>query len=310
MNRFAVGVICALLGASLWGFSGACAQFLFAGYAISPLFLTTVRMLGAGAMFLVVLALTHRDRLRAVFRDRDSLQALFLFGSLGLLLSQLTYVISVAYTNAGTATVLQSLAIVFVMLFTCITARKLPGAGEAVALVCAFAASLFIATKGDFGTLNLPLAGLIWGIVNALSVAFYLIQPRKLFERWGSLPVTGLGMLFGGFTMLAVWIVFGAIAPVLGEQAQQLATIPALDTTGWLVLCLLVLVGTFGAFALYIHGVSVVGSMNGGLLGAAEPVSATLFSALWLGTAFLWADWLGLALMVVTILLVSLNPSK
>ena len=309
VNNFATGIVCALAGASLWGFSGACAQFLFAGYSISPLFLTTVRMLGAGAIFLAVLAVTQRDRLRAVFHDRDSLKALFLFGSVGLLLSQLTYVISVAYTNAGTATVLQSLAIVFVMLFTCMTMRRLPHAGEAVALVCAFTASLLIATKGDLGTLSLPLAGLIWGIVNALSVAFYLIQPRKLFEKWGSLPVTGLGMLFGGFTMLAIWLIFGVIAPMFGPQAQALATIPALDTPGWLVLALLVLVGTFGAFALYIHGVSIVGSMNGGLLGAAEPVSASLFSAFWLGTLFTWADWAGLILMVATILLVSLGPS-
>ena len=310
MNRFGVGIACALVGASLWGFSGACAQFLFAGYAISPLFLTTVRMLGAGAVFLVVLVITQRERLRAIARDAESLRALFLFGSVGLLLSQLTYVISVAYTNAGTATVLQSLAIVFVMLFTCLTMRRLPRITEAAALVCAFAASLFIATKGDFGTLNVPAAGLIWGIINALSVAFYLIQPRKLFEKWGSLPVTGLGMLFGGCTMLLIWILFGAVAPAFGPQALALASVPALDGTGWLVLALLVLVGTFSAFALYIHGVSVVGSVNGGLLGAAEPVSATLFSALWLGTAFLWADWLGLALMVVTILLVSANPAK
>ena len=310
MGRFATGVICALVGASLWGFSGACAQFLFAGYSISPLFLTTVRMLGAGAVFLTVLAATQRDKLRAIFRDADSLRGLFLFGSVGLLLSQLTYVISVAYTNAGTATVLQSLAIVFVMLFTCLSTRSLPRAGQALALVCAFAASLLIATKGDLGTLNLPLAGLVWGIVNALSVAFYLIQPRGLFGKWGSLPVTGLGMLFGGFTMLAIWLVFGAVAPAFGQGGQALASVPVLDGRGWLVLALLVLVGTFGAFALYIHGVSVVGSLNGGLLGAAEPVSATLFSALWLGTTFLWADWAGLALMVATILLVSLSPAK
>ena len=308
MSKFATGVICALVGASLWGFSGACAQFLFAGYDISPLFLTTVRMLGAGAVFLVVLAIAQRDKLVAIFHDPDSLKALFMFGSVGLLLSQLTYVISVAYTNAGTATVLQSLAIVFVMIFTCIAMRRAPGKGELVALACAFAASVLIATKGDLGTLNLPIEGLVWGIVNALSVAFYIIQPRRLFAKWGSLPVTGLGMLFGGFVMLAIWIAFGAVAPAIGPGAQALATPPALDTDGVLVLGALVLVGTFAAFALYIHGVSVVGSVNGGLLGAAEPVSATLFSALWLGTSFLWADWLGLALMIVTIVLVSLTP--
>ena len=47
--------------------------------------------------------------------------------------------------------------------------------------------------------------------------------------------------------------------------------------------------------------------MKGSQLGAIEPVSATLFSWLWLGTSFTWADWLGLALMVTTVFLVSLQ---
>ena len=48
-----------------------------------------------------------------------------------------------------------------------------------------------------------------------------------------------------------------------------------------------------------------MGPVAGNMLGAAEPVSATVISALWLGTAFAWADWAGLALMVLTILLIA-----
>ena len=66
-----------------------------------------------------------------------------------------------------------------------------------------------------------------------------------------------------------------------------------------------VLVGTFAAFALYLHGVSVVGSVQGSLLGAVEPVSATLFATLWLGTAFTGADLAGCALMIAMIFLVT-----
>ena len=310
MNRFTKGILCALAGTSCWGFSCACVQFLLQGYTVSPLFLTTVRMLGAGALFIALLAITQRDALMAALRDRATRRGLLAFGGIGLLLSQLTYLISISYTNAGTATVLQSLAIVFVMLFTCVSVRRLPKAGEFLALVCAFGASLLIATKGDLGTLNLPIAGLAWGIVNALSVAFYLVQPRKLLERWGSLLVSGVGMALGGLVMLGIWIIACIAAPALGEQAMQLVAVPTFDLPGILVLALLVFIGSFAAFALYIHGVSIVGSVNGGLLGVAEPVSAMLFSALWLDTAFLWADWVGLALMAATILLVSLSGSK
>ena len=72
MSRFTKGIICALAGASCWGFSGACGQFLIEGYGASPLFLTMVRMLGAGALFLALLAATQRDNLLAALRDREA----------------------------------------------------------------------------------------------------------------------------------------------------------------------------------------------------------------------------------------------
>ena len=81
--------------------------------------------------------------------------------------------------------------------------------------------------------------------------------------------------------------------------------LPALDAAGAGVFAAFVLVGTFAAFALYLHGVSVVGSVQGSLLGAVEPVSATLFATLWLGTAFTGADLAGCALMIAMIFLVT-----
>ena len=79
---------------------------------------------------------------------------------------------------------------------------------------------------------------------------------------------------------------------------------------GMLVLAAIVVVGTLAAFGLYLHGVSIVGSVKGGLLGTTEPASAMVFAALWLGTMFTWADWIGLVLMVAMIFLVTLSGSK
>lgn len=79
---FAFGVFCAVAGAALWGFSGACAQFLFAGYEISALFITVVRMLGAGVLFAIVLVARWRNDLKRLFADRASLARLLVFGSL------------------------------------------------------------------------------------------------------------------------------------------------------------------------------------------------------------------------------------
>lgn len=297
-QRFWQGIVCALAGAALWGFSGACAQYLLTNYDITPSFITAVRMLGAGVLFIAVLGVCRREQLKAMVLDRRTFGRLVVFGAGGLYLCQITYAVVVSYTNAGTATVLQCTGIAFVMLFSFVIGRRIPRAKELVGLVSAMAATWLIATQGDPAALSLPLPGLIWGMANGLSVAFYIMYPKKMFSRWGSLPVTGVGMFLGGVVATAMWFISGlaGTAPLVP---------PSFDVSGVVVLALVVVVGTFAAFALYLHGVAVVGSVKGSLLGAVEPVSATLFSALWLGTVFTGADWVGFALMIAMIFLVT-----
>lgn len=305
---FGFGVACAVLGAALWGFSGACAQFLFAHYEISALFITVVRMLGAGVLFGIVLLATWRHELARLLADRASLARLLVFGSFGLFLDQFAYIMTIDFTNAGTATVLQGLNMVFVVVATCFIVRRRPHARELAGVVCALAATVLIATGGDLGSLNMPVPGLVWGIVNAAAVAFYVMYPQRLFKQWGSVAVTGLGMLLGGLVALVVFLAQGATAALTGVPAGQALFIPTLDAPGVLALLGIVVVGTFGAFGLYLHGVSVVGSVRGSLIGAVEPVSAMLCSCLWLATPFGGADWAGLVLMIATIVLVSVRP--
>ena len=301
-RRFWRGVIAALVGGAMWGFSGTCAQYLYQHYEIDPLFITWVRMLGSGVLFLILLACTQRGKLQGIIADRKEVARLALFGIAGLFLCQFTYTTSVNATNAGTATVLQSLNTVFILAATCILMRRSPRAMELGGLVLALVATWLIATKGNPTALMIPPAGLAWGLINAASCTFYIMYPKQLFARWGSLPVTGIGMFIGGIAALVIWACGGlwGAAPV----------VPQLQLDGILVMAAIVVIGTLAAFGLYLHGVSIVGSVKGGLLGTTEPASAMVFAALWLGTMFSWADWLGLVLMVAMIFLVTLSGAK
>ncbi len=303
-KRMIFGVFCALAGGALWGLSGTLNEFLFAHYDISPLFITPVRSLGAGALFLALLLATRRKALFEMLKDRKSLVQLLIFGALGLYFCQITYIVSVSYTNAGTTTVLQSANVVLTLGVTCLIAHRIPIKREIAGVVCALAATFLIATKGDFGVLNIPLAGLVWGLLSAAATTLYVMYPKRLFERWGSTLVIGTGMCVSGITAALVW---GAAALLGGSSPTiaSLASIPSLDAMGVFVLVVITLIGTFGAFGLYLHGVSIVGGVKGSLLGTIEPVSATVLSTLLLGTLFNWADWLGLILMVITVFLVS-----
>ena len=182
------------------------------------------------------------------------------------------------------------------------TARKLPHAKELAGLIIAVLATVLIATQGDVRTLDIDPGGLAWGIATGLTTAFYILVPKRfgLFERFGSVPVVGTGMFLG--TVFAV-----PVYALQGGSIEQAATVlAAFGPFEWLVFAGgLVVVGTIGGYGFYLHGVSIVGSVKGSLLGAIEPVSATTVAALWLGTAFTGYDIAGMLLMCIMVAFVT-----
>lgn len=316
------GVVCALAGATLWGFSGACIQFLAESYEVSSAFISAVRAGVAALLFAVFVFVTRREALLSLLGSPAARPTLVLFG-VGLYLSQITYAVSVALTNAGTATVLQATCTVFVMLITCARARRLPRVADFVGLMCAMAAATLIATQGDWGVIVLPVAGLAWGIANALSETLYIMAPQRLYGRWDRPTVIACGMVISGIVAILVWLIGEAIVSLLAAPSVALGAagsiladlfgtagslVPDMDATGWLALVGGVgVLGTFAAFGLFLYGVSLVGSVKGSLLGVAEPAGAMVIAALWLHTPFSAWDWIGLVLMAAMIALVSLS---
>ena len=316
------GVVCALAGATLWGFSGACIQFLAESYEVSSAFISAVRAGVAALLFAVFVFVTRREALLSLLGSPAARPTLVLFG-VGLYLSQITYAVSVALTNAGTATVLQATCTVFVMLITCARERRLPRVADFVGLMCAMAAATLIATQGDWGVIVLPVAGLAWGIANALSETLYIMAPQRLYDRWDRPTIIACGMVISGIVAVLVWLIGEVVVSLLAAPSAALGAagsiladlfgtasslIPDMDATGWLALIGGVgVLGTFVAFGLFLYGVSLVGSVKGSLLGVAEPAGAMVIAALWLHTPFSAWDWIGLVLMAVMIALVSLS---
>ena len=308
MSKYAIGILCALAGAILWGFSGCCAQLLTQQYGLSSFFLVMLRMPISTAVFAIIILIGQRSKLRALLHDRSSVIGCAIFGCTGLFTCQLTYIVAIEVTNAGTGTMLEQFSIVIIMIVACILARKLPNRFEVAGLICAFAAVILIATKGDFTTLRIGAAGLAWGLAAAVATTVYVMYPKRLFDKWGSFIVIGAGTAFGAAlcaVLLAGSFAWCALDPAGTPQLQAMLSFPELDAFGWFAAFVVTVVGTFLAFVLYLRGVHVVGQIRGSQLGAAEPASAAVISAVWLGTAFNWADWLGLALMIATVFLMS-----
>lgn len=285
------GVICALLGGTLWGFSGTCTQFLVSTYGVPASYITLIRMAGAGALLAAVMMVRERGKLRMMLRDGQTVKGLVLFAIIGLALGQLAYASCMEFTNAGTATVLQCLGTVMLIVFMCAHDRKAPERVEVVAAIMAIGATFLIATQGNPLTLSLPLGGLVWGLVNAVSVAFLAGYPTKLLDRWGSMSVMGCGMLIGSVLMI----------PVAHPWDVQVAW----DAMSIAAMAAIAVLGTFVSFTLFLQGVKDLGGVKASLLGVVEPVSATFFSWALMGSHFTVMDLTGFALMIAMVIVVT-----
>ena len=291
ISQTARGTLCTILGGIFWGFSGTCGQYLFSQYGVSSLWVTCVRLMGGG-IFLTLAALPrHRAGLRDIWRGPGDVAMLLCYGIFGLLMCQYSYMTAISYSNAGTTTVLQTLNLVFIMLITCLRLRRRPNRVEVIALALALFGTFLLATGGDPTHMVLSPQGLFWGLATAAAVTVYTLMPRRLLARWGREVITGYGMLIGGL--------------VLNLAARSWTISVELPWQGWLAMGAIVVFGTVLPFPLFMQGIQDVGPVKSSMLAATEPVSATVFSALWLGTSFSGTDLIGFSAIILTIFLLA-----
>lgn len=288
----ALGFLSALGGGVAWGFSGSCAQFVFLRYELDPLWVVSMRIIVAGiVMMAIACTIKKRVILEPVRRPHDVVQ-IVLFAVFGLMFTQFTYLMAISNSNASTATVLEYIGPVLVVLAVCVRAHRKPHPLEAVSVACVVAGTFFLATHGDPARLVLTPAGLGWGLLSAVSMVFYTLIPESLLERYDNVSVLAWAMLAGAVIM-AAW-------------KHPWTDVPALDPAGWLALIVgLTLLGTVLAFFLYFHAIKTIGPSRTSMLASVEVVSATLFAVIWLGTPFTGMDLLGLVFIMATVFLLA-----
>ena len=107
--------------------------------------------------------------------------------------------------------------------------------------------------------------------------------------RWSRAAVCGIGMLFGG--------------AVLSTYAKLWTYDFSLPLLGWLSFGCIVIFGTVVAFSFFLKGVRDAGPVRAAMMGVTEPLSAAVFSAVWLGTSFSGAELIGFAAILGTMFL-------
>lgn len=290
-RRIRRGIVATLVGGTFWGLNGTISKWLMDTYAIDPLWLVCLRELTACWLFLAAAAVTTRGReqLAGALGSPRALAQIVGVSFAAILFSQVAYLEAIDWTNSATATIMQSLGMVLVLAYVCLRMRRTPRRREILGVCLALAGTYLVATGGNPGQLNLPPEGLAWGLGCAAAAACLSILPAAPMARWGNFAVNGLAFLFSGVA-LSAWY-------------RPWEHMPALDGLAIAVLVACVVVGTFGAYALYLQGVKDAGSMRASLLGTIEPVTATIASVVWLATPFSPAEIVGFVLIIVMVYL-------
>ncbi|MGM9892148.1 DMT family transporter [Limosilactobacillus sp.] len=288
MNKRAKGILLAASGASLWGISGAAAQYLFSSTDISNTWLVGLRLLGAGVLLTLWCILKQPQQLKAVVTNKRDLQTLFLFAILGMTNSQLTYFLAIKYSNAPTATVIQYLQPVFIIIWLALSTHRWPRRIDCFSIAIALVGTFFLATGGHLDRLTLTPVALFWGIWCAGAAALYTLLPRPLLSRFDALTVCGLAMLISG---------------VLLSPSLLLIPAPHLSLFSWVLVAYIVIGGTMFSYTLFLQSIRYISPAATGILSAFEPLVATILAVTLLGTQLTWAAVLGSLLILFTTVL-------
>ena len=288
-NRQKLGILSCAVGAATWGLSGTCSEALFSQYPVDTSWVTAVRMTAAGILLLAFALAKRSLDLRALGKDKKGLIEIILFALAGLALCQYSYLSAIKWTNSGTATVIQNLSIIFIAVYVCLTTRTKPDKRTVFCIVLALIGVWLLATGGKPGNMQLTPKGLFWGLMAGIGAASYSLLSRAPVKRLGSIPVTGMGMFIGGIALSLI---------------AQVWKIPAgLDGRAILYLAVIVLLGTVGAFTLFLQGISMVGPVKASLLACLEPLTAATLSVVWLHSSFSATDLIGFVCILATVFL-------
>ena len=290
------GMLSTFVGGTLWGINGVMGSFLFLYKNITTNWLIPYRLVFAGLLLLGYLYYKQGPKIFDILKNPKDLLQIVLFGLIGMLGTQYTYFSAIQFSNAAIATVLTYFGPTLVLIYMCLREKRKPLKYEIVSICLSSFGVFLLATHGDITSLQISFKALVWGILSALSVVFYTVQPESLLKKYGASIVVAWGMMIGG-----IFIAF---------VTKPWNINVTFDFITFLVLMLIIVFGTIIAFILYLTGVNIIGPTKASIIACIEPVAATICAILFLGVTFDFLDVIGFLCIISTIFIVAYFDKK
>lgn len=282
------GFLLALIASITWGISGAVQQIVAKDMNIPAMWFVGVRTIAAGVILLAIaLVVLPKSEFFSIFKSWKETLTLFAFSIFGLFLNMYTFFYAIQQGNASTATILQYLAPLFIMLGSIIFMHKKVMRVDVISFALALIGVVLLITRGDFSKLAIPFSSVLWGIGSGVTAALYVVIPQRLIAKHNGLLVTGWGMLFAGIFsnfFHPVWV-----------------NVPHLSKTGLMGVIGVILLSNVIAFLLMVFSTKYTTAATISITDAVQPFTTLVLSVMFLSLSVNFWEILGAAIVIVAI---------
>ncbi|AKO93093.1 DMT family transporter [Priestia filamentosa] len=293
-----IGLFLVITGAIFWGIGGTVSKKLFQEYSIDVNWLVVIRLLIAGLLLLSLKCVTkNRGEVFKVWKDKKVALHLIIFGIFGMLGVQYTYMVAIDYGNAATATLLQYLSPVMIIVYLLLRKRIVFTLSDMITVLLALLGSFLLLTNGSLSQMYVPIPAIVWGVLSGVAAAFYTLYAAPLLKKYDSLVVVGWAMVIGG-------VALNFIHP-LWAAAWTSFTLKT-----YLYLAFVIVFGTMIAFWFYIKSLQSLSPKETSLLGSLEPLAAVITTVFWLKAPFGTFQWLGACCIIGVVFILAFWSKK
>jgi drug/metabolite transporter (DMT)-like permease len=280
------GYILIIAASILWGTLGIFAKLSFE-YGILPETLIALRLAIGFATLAVVLMLFNRDSLK--IQKADVLH-LLIFGTFAIALQRVSYFYAVDLTTATVAAILFYTYPVFVTIAASFLLKEKIKLEELVAIVLTFFGVALVVKVYDVSLFNVNMMGIVFGLLSSILFTLYFMMAKKLRSRYASWTLTFYGDGIGALTL----------APIISLSLPEIMEFPI---QLWWLIFTIAWIPSLLAYLLYSYALRYVKASKGSILSVIEPLSAAVFSTIFIRESLEKPQMMGIALALIGVVL-------
>jgi drug/metabolite transporter (DMT)-like permease len=290
LKQARLGYLYVSLAAILFAISGTSAKYLF-NDGITAFQLIQMRTTLAFAGLLIWLCLKDPELLKISIK---SLPYFIGLGVFGIGSAQFFYLLAISKINVAAAILLHYTGPVFVALYVVFVQRQKLRFNTALAILGTMVGCFLVVGAYNLHIFALNRAGIIAGVLAAVSFAVYSILSEYGMRRYTPWAVLLYGMLFAA-------LIWNSLQPPLEAFLHRYSPFQ------WGLILFIGICGTIFPFGLYFEGIKRIKPTHASITATLEPISAGVIAAVFLGEVLVTLQIIGGLIVIVSIIILQLN---